>query len=163
MKIESCNRISSRTSARTGKQCLKTILCCNLSHVNRCKPQKSELVLFCLGWCKIIPPAIRRQHGSISFWTESSSFSLLALYLFTVLSRRLALCSQVFYHGKHILSVLTSQGDKKLAPVGDKGSSNFLIDVSKVFTQYFYLSHVVDPRLTWEIMLCLGAPNLSLW
>lgn len=48
----------------------------------------------------------------------------------------------------HMLAVLTSQGDKKLAPVGDKGSSICLIDVSKMFASCFYLSHIVDPRVT---------------
>lgn len=65
---------------------------------------------------------------------EPAKFNVLALDLLTVLPISLALCSQVLYHGKCILSVWNNQGNKKLALSRGKGSSNCLIDTCEMLT-----------------------------
>lgn len=75
----------------------------------------------------------------------------------------LALCSQVLDHGMSVLSVLNNQGNKKLAPTGGKGSGNWCIDSCKMLTYCSWTSLVVDPRVAWQLILCLGPPNLPLW
>lgn len=77
---------------------------------------------------------MRRQYGSISFWSWTCQIQRFGSGSPHSSAIRLALCFQVLYYGKYILSVWNNQGNKKLAPAVGKRSSNYLIDTCKMLT-----------------------------
>lgn len=55
------------------------------------------------------------------------------------------------------------KGTKSLQLCGTRALATASLSYARCLHSAFNPSHVVDPRVTWELMLCLGPPDLSLW